>query len=199
MTRVRNVSWLLLIVLCASAAWAQGTAAGEAQGLFERALEQALPRDTAPVAAGDVRMTLRVVPPAGRESQVAFLLHGDATTAEAMQAVSVRQEFSNWLAAGRVPDLADWTKTVRVEKANFEVTPELRQLLDGYKGIDFSLCSDHRDMPPNFTHYELWVETDQFVKDIHGYSTRGAKCAGLVWMQQLRQAVRQAVPQLESR
>lgn len=197
MTRSRNLTCLFLLLVCAGAAGAQVTTDAQVRGLFDRALEEVLPRDPAAVAPGDLRMTLRVVPVNGHESQVTFLLHGDVTTAQAMQAVSVRQDFLSWMAAGQAPDLAEWAKTVRVEKANLEVTPELRQLLDGYHSIDFAQCSDHHDMLPNATHYELWVENDQFVKDIHGYSTRGAKCAGLAWMQQLRQAVRQQAPQLE--
>jgi hypothetical protein len=173
-----------------------GQAAPEVRPLFDQALDLALTRDTAPVNTGDTRMTFRVVPPSGHESQVIFLLHGKTTTALAMQAVSVRKEFADWLAAGQSPELTEWAKTVNVQKTNFEVPPEMRSLLDSYLTTDFSHCVKMDTGRRRPIHYELWVETDREVHDIHGYSSGAGQCAGLQWMRQLRQAVRAQVPQL---
>ncbi len=192
----RKIACVAAVLLWASGVWAQEPGQPEARALFGQALDLALPRDTAPVAHGDTRMTLRVVPPSGHESQVIFLLHGKTTTAEAMQAVSVRQAFGNWMAAGQAPELNEWAKTVPAQKANFEVTPQMRTLLDGWASLDFKQC-EGGPLTPNPVHYELWVETDKDTLDIHAYTRYGLTCPGLAWMQQVRQAVRQQVPQLE--
>lgn len=196
MTTSRYAICTALLLFVAVGSLAQ--AAPEVRPLFDQALDLALPRDTTPLTAGDTRMTFRIVPPSGHESQVTFLLHGKTTTALAMQAVSIRKEFGDWLAAGQVPELKEWAKTVNVQKANFEVPPEMRSLLDSYLTTDFSHCEKMDTGRRRPIHYELWVETGRDVKDIHGYSSGIGQCAGLQWMRQLRQAVRAQVPQLET-
>ncbi len=198
MNRVGKFACAMVVLLCGAGSWAQQAAATDTRPLFGQALDLALPRDVGKVAPGDTRITLRVVPPKGHESQVVFLMRGKSTTAEAMQAVSIRQAFDQWIAAGQAPDLEQWVKTVDVQKANFDVPPEMRTLLDSYSAVNFEGCLKQQDTMPGATHYELWVETAQNVKDIHAYSTHRMKCDGLKYMQQLRQAVRQQVPQLET-
>lgn len=185
-----------LFVLLSAACLAQG--APDPRPLFEQALDAALPREMSPPQTGDTRMTLRVVPPSGHESQVTFLLRGKATAAVAMQAASVRKEFREWVVAGQSPELTEWAKTVSVQKANFDVPPELRGFLDTYRTTDFTHCTKMDTGKRRPIHYELWIETGRAVHDIHGYSSGVGSCTGLQWMRQLRQAVRQQVPQLES-
>lgn len=199
MDRLRTIGCVAMLLLCGVACWAQAANQNDLRALFHQAVDLVLPRDTAPVSPGDLRVTLRVVPPKGHESQVIFLLHGKTTTAEAMQAVSVRQEFDKWAAAGQTPDLKEWANTVPMQKTNFEVPPEMRVFLDSYGTVDFAQCIKQQDTTPGAIHYELWVENGQNVKDIHAYSTHGQKCQGLQWMQQLRQSVRKQVPQLETK
>ena len=197
MTPAGRLVCVALVWLCASALWAHQPAQADVNSLFEQTLDQVFPREQAKVATGDTRITLRVLPPKGHESQVVFLLHGTSTSAQAMQAVSVRQEFDKWMAAGQTPDVNEWAKTIPVQKAPFEVSPELRKLLESYGSVDFVGCMKQQDTYPGAIQYELWVETAQNVKDFHAYSTHTQKCDGLKYMQQLRQAVRQQVPQLE--